>query len=275
VAVPPLACTVRDCGLLVERIDRRYVCARGHAYDLARRGYVNLLQPQDRRSLAAGDSAATVQARAEVLEAGVGRAAQRAIVERAVTLLDLPDAVVIDLGSGTGDLLIALSEARAITAIGIDLSAAAAEHASRRSPLVTWVVANADRRLPLLDRSVDLIVSLHGRRNPADCQRVLTASGRIIVAIPAADDLIELREAVQGQALERARGTDLATDYEPFFVVRDHFTVRDRVRLSGAALRALLRATYRGARASAASRVASLTTLDVTVASEVFVLAHP
>ena len=273
--IAPLACTVRDCGLLLERIDRRYVCARGHAYDLARRGYVNLLQPHDRRSLAAGDSAATVQARAEVLEAGVGRAVQHAIVERAATMLDMPDAVVIDLGSGTGDVLIALSEARAITAIGIDLSVAAAEHASRRSPLVTWVVANADRRLPLLDRSVDLIVSLHGRRNPADCQRVLTSAGRIIVAIPAADDLIELREAVQGQALERARGGDLATEYEPFFAVRDRFTVRDRIRLSGAALRAMLRATYRGARSSAASRVASLTTLEVTVASDVLVFARP
>ena len=273
--IAPLACTVRDCGLLLERIDRRYICARGHAYDLARRGYLNLLQPHDRRSLAAGDSAATVQARAEVLEAGVGRAVHHTIVERAATIVDVPDPVVIDLGSGTGDLLIALSEARAITAIGIDLSVAAAEHASRRSSVVTWLVANADRRLPLLDRSVDLIVSLHGRRNPEDCRRVLTSSGRIVVAIPAADDLIELREAVHGRALERARGGDLAAEYEPFFAVRDRFTVRDRIRLSEAALRALLRATYRGARASAARRVASLTTLEVTVASDVFVFARP
>ena len=42
----PLACTVRDCGLPLEKREREYVCEYGHTFDIARSGYVNLLQPQ-------------------------------------------------------------------------------------------------------------------------------------------------------------------------------------------------------------------------------------
>lgn len=49
--------------------------------------------------------------------------------------------------------------------------------------------------------------------------------------------------------------------------------VRESHRLEHRELVALLRATYRGARASAATRVESLTTLEVTFASDVLVLA--
>jgi len=55
-----LACSVRGCGLPLTRRDRALVCSAGHAFDIARSGYINLLQPQDRRSLVAGDSKTAV-----------------------------------------------------------------------------------------------------------------------------------------------------------------------------------------------------------------------
>jgi 23S rRNA (guanine745-N1)-methyltransferase len=271
---PPLACPVRGCGLLLERAGRRYACARDHSHDIARSGYVNLLQPPDRRSLAAGDPAEVVQARAALLAAGVGLAQQRAVAERAVSLLTGSDPVVVDLGSGTGDLLNAIASMRAVTTIGLDLSAAAAEHAARTRPDGCWVVANADRRLPVLDRSVDVVVSLHGRRNPVECHRILAADGHAIVAVPAADDLSELRAAVQGQAVARARDVELIAAHEPLFSLVDRATVRDRLVLDAATLRALLRTTYRGARTREAARAESLTTLEVTTASDLFVFAR-
>src|SRR5205823_563284 len=50
-----LLCTVRGCREPLRRDDRRYVCARGHSFDLAKSGYLNLLQAQDRRSASPGD----------------------------------------------------------------------------------------------------------------------------------------------------------------------------------------------------------------------------
>jgi 23S rRNA (guanine745-N1)-methyltransferase len=270
---PPLSCTVRDCGLLLERRGHVVVCARGHAYDLARSGYVNLLQPQDRKSRHAGDTAEAIEARARLLDAGVGRSLLDRFVDRAAGLLPA-GGVVVDLGSGAGDVLGELAPRVPCTAVGIDLSTAAAEYAARRFPGVTWVVANADRRLPILDRTADLILSLHGRRHPAECARVLTPTGHLLVAVPAADDLIELRTAVQGQGVERERRPALVTEHAQHFEVLDWFETRERQHVARDQIRDLLRGTYRATRRSATHAIETLGEMEVTLASTV-VLFRP
>ena len=263
---PPLSCTVRDCGLLLERRGDVLICARGHSYDIARRGYFNLLQPQDRKSLQAGDSREAIEARARLLGAGVGRAILDAVIDRAATLLPA-SGIVADLGSGAGELLGELSRRIEGIAVGIDLSTAAVEHAARRFPKVTWVVANADRRLPLLDRTVDLLLSMHGRRNPAECARILSGGGHLLVAVPAVDDLIELRMAVQGQRVERERSLPLFADHARHFEVVEQFGVCEHNHVNRDQIRDLLRGTYRGTRRSATQAIESLGELDVTVSS--------
>ena len=264
---------MRDCGLLIERRAGVLACARGHSYDVAKSGYINLLQPQDRRSPEAGDRREAIEARARLLSEHLGRAIVDAVAARVVAAVTpgAAGAVVVDLGSGAGELLATVADRATVTAIGIDLSAAAAEHAARRHPAMTWVVANADRRLPLLDRSVDVIVSVHGRRNPPECARVLTRAGWLIVAIPAADDLAELRAHVQGQAVHRQRADAVIAEHHGDFTLAEHVEVRERQHVGREGLRDLLRGTYRGARASAAERIATLESLDVTFASELLV----
>jgi len=74
-----LICPVRDCGEPLERRGRSLVCPRGHSFDLARSGYANLLQPQDRRSKRPGDAPEAVEARRRLLDAGYGEPLLRAI----------------------------------------------------------------------------------------------------------------------------------------------------------------------------------------------------
>lgn len=274
---PPLSCSVRACGLPLTLAGRTWACPRGHCFDLARTGYVNLLQPNDRRSLEAGDGRAAVEARARLLAAGVGRVLFHRFVEEAVGLLDRAGTgdppVVVELGSGSGDTLEAVAHRRAIIGVGIDLSTAAAAHAARRSPAVTWVVANADRRLPLLPASATVVLSQHARRNPAECARVLRPGGHLLVSVPAADDLIELREAVQGTGHRRQRHDTVVAEHAPFFVPIGQFEVRERATLGRDLLLDLLRGTYRGARASVGDRIATLERLTVTLASTGLILA--
>jgi 23S rRNA (guanine745-N1)-methyltransferase len=260
----PLACSVRGCGLPLARATATFACPRGHTYDVARSGYVNLLQPQDRRSREPGDAKEAVAARSRLLAAGVGRVLIDDVVRRAGARLSTPGETVVDLGSGSGDALGALAAACPVAAIGIDLSALAAEHAARRFPGVTWVVANADRRLPLVDDSIALVCSLHARRNPEECARVLRAGGHLILAVPAGDDLVELREAVSGRRVEREGSETVAAEHRRYFTLLARATVREHHTLGRDALLDLLRSTYRGRRASAAARVETLTTLDVT-----------
>ena len=265
-----LACSVRGCGLPLERLDRAFACPRGHSYDVARSGYVNLLQPQDRRSSAAGDSKAAVEARARLLAAGVGRTIVDDVVRRAAALDLAAGPAVVDVGSGSGGMLASLARERAITGIGIDLSTAAADHAARRFPHLTWVVANADRRLPLVDRSVNLVLSVHARRHPVECARVLARDGYLLVGVPARDDLLELRESVLGQRVERDRADAVLAEHEPLFMLIDRGTARERQRLDREPLLDLLRTTYRGGRTSATERIGALDSLEVTLATDLF-----
>src|SRR5688572_4684776 len=251
------------------RRDRMFICPAGHSYDVARSGYVNLLQPQDRRSAAAGDSREAIDARESLVSSGVGRTLINAITTR-IRSLDLDDEpVVVDLGCGSGDALAALTAPGISVGIGIDLSTPAIERASRRFPDPTWVVANADRRLPLLDRSVDVVVSLHARRNPPEVARVLHETGHLLVAVPAADDLMELRELVLGQRVERERGEVVLAEHDTLFELVERYVVRETQDLDRDALLSVLRGTYRGVRRRVADRVAALTRMTVTFASEI------
>jgi 23S rRNA (guanine745-N1)-methyltransferase len=187
--------------------------------------------------------------------------------------LDLPERpVIVDLGSGTGDALAAIGRRREILGIGIDLSVSALEHAARHFPDHLWIVANADRRLPLVDRSVDVILSVNGRRNPDEVARVLTTHGALVIALPAPDDLIELRTLVQGEGVQRERGDAVVVAHQSWFRVVERVLVRETLTLDRESLRHLLRSTYRGARLANADRIAAIERMDVTLASEVFVL---
>jgi 23S rRNA (guanine745-N1)-methyltransferase len=236
---------------------------------VARSGYVNLLQPQDRRSRRAGDSKESVAARIALLSAGIGLTILHETVAIAACLDSGRAPVVVDLGAGAGDLLGLLSTRSDVTGIGIDLSIDAAAHAAARFPSVTWVVANADRRLPLLDASVHLVVSTYGRRNSSECARVLSAGGHLLVSVPAPDDLHELRSVVEGPGVARHRETALIDELRAFRLV-ERTTLREHHQLERSSLVHLLHATYRGARRSEAAKVDTLGPMAVTLASVVF-----
>src|SRR5512141_2755706 len=68
-----LVCPVRGCRapLTLDRTGRIWACSKHHAFDRARSGYINLLQPQDRRSRKPGDSRETARARRRAADAGL------------------------------------------------------------------------------------------------------------------------------------------------------------------------------------------------------------
>ena len=65
-----LLCPVRGCHLSLVRDMRRVVCPRKHSFDIARSGYINLLQPQERRARNPGDTAETIAARRRLHDRG-------------------------------------------------------------------------------------------------------------------------------------------------------------------------------------------------------------
>ena len=125
-----LVCPVRGCGAPLSRSDRALACPRGHRFDLARSGYCNLLQPQDRRSRRPGDSAAAIQARRRLFDRGHGDWLLPHLLA-AFDALRLPatGAAVLDIGCGEGFYLGTLARERGLTALtahGLDIAAGAA-----------------------------------------------------------------------------------------------------------------------------------------------------
>ena len=162
-----LVCSVPACRapLAIDSAGRRALCPRGHSYDRAKSGYWNLLQPQDRRSSTPGDSKEAASARRLLADRGLDTPLFAALVPILGTLDTADHPAVLDVGCGEGAWLGYLSAQREVDAWGTDLSTPAIELAARRRPQATWVIANADRRLPFVDRSFDRITLLTVRRN--------------------------------------------------------------------------------------------------------------
>jgi 23S rRNA (guanine745-N1)-methyltransferase len=187
-----LLCPVRGCHLALIREERRLVCPRRHSFDIARSGYVNLLQPQQRRSRQPGDTPAAVAARRRLHDRGVTQPLLDGIAE---LLNASKQDVVLDAGSGDGFYLGTLARQAGFDAHGIDISIPAIDAAAKRFPECEWIVANADRFVPYADDSFSIVLSITARMNAAEFRRVLRDEGRLLIGIPAPDDLIELRGA--------------------------------------------------------------------------------
>lgn len=189
-----LVCPVRNCHNPLEREAKRLVCQDGHSFDVARSGYLNLLQPQERRSRDPGDSLAAVEARQRLHDRGVSAPLLDAIA--GITGASASD-VVLDAGCGDGFYLGSLARRIGFDAHGVDISAPAIRAAARRFPPAEgrfeWVVANADLRIPYADDSFSLVLSITARMNAAEFRRVLRKDGRLLVAIASPEDLAELR----------------------------------------------------------------------------------
>lgn len=259
-----LLCTVRDCRTALQRDARRWTCARGHSFDVARSGYVNLLQPQDKKSKIPGDTAEAAGARRRFYERGFAEPLVRAIVE-----LTPAARTLLDAGCGEGWHTAAF---RAEEAHGLDLSVPAIELAAKRWPHIGWVVANADRFVPYADASFDVVASITARLQPEEFRRVLREDGALLVAIAAPEDLIELREAVQGEAVARDRVQRTIAMFAPQFTLARHERVQHLAELDRDAIRDVLASSYRGIRTRERERLESLEAMKVTLARDLLLL---
>jgi 23S rRNA (guanine745-N1)-methyltransferase len=266
-----LLCPVRGCGTPLNPGERAWACPRGHSFDLAKSGYLNLLQPQDKRSKNPGDSKEAVAARRRVLAAGHD-APFLGDLKATIAALPLPEnSAVLDVGCGEGTHVAALASTFRAEAHGLDLSVPAIDLAARTHPGPAWVVANADRLLPYADGSFDLVLSLTARMNAPELRRVLASQGLLLVAVPAEDDLAELREAVLGEKVLRNRVDRTVASFAGHFELESHHAVRWVARLDEAGMRDVLASTYRGGRESQRGKVEGLGGGAVTMGRDVLV----
>jgi 23S rRNA (guanine745-N1)-methyltransferase len=168
-----------------------------------------------------------------------------------------PREIVLDAGCGDGFYLGTLARQTGFDAHGVDISIPAIDAAARRYPGCEWVVANADRRVPYADRSFSIVLSITARMNAAEFRRVLRDDGRLLVAIPAPDDLIELR----GKGRDRVART--VQTFAPHFTLVDRHRISTTADLDAAAVSDLLHSIYRPLRAQPAQAMRVTFSLDL------------
>ncbi|MBZ5634789.1 MAG: methyltransferase domain-containing protein [Acidobacteriia bacterium] len=210
---------------------------------MARSGYINLLQPQDKRSKHPGDTVAAVAARRRLHDRGVTGPLLHGIGE---IIAAGPNDIVLDAGCGDGFYLGSLARQIGFDAHGVDISIPAVDAAAKRYPpseRVEWLVANADRFLPYADRSFSIVLSITGRMNAGEFRRVLRDDGRLLVALAAPEDLIELR----GTGRDRVDRT--IETFAKDFALADRRRVTTAADLDAAAVQDVLLSIYRPMRA--------------------------
>lgn len=184
--MPTILCPL--CRLALDRQPSTWRCAQGHAFDVAREGYVNLLLVQNKSSPEPGDSAEMVQARREFLGANHYRPLREAVLS---LLAPLAPRSLLDTGCGEGYYTGAFT-ALTSDVIGVDIAKPAIRLAAKRDRDITWLVASG-AALPLADGAMDVVCNMFTQIHLAEMLRVLAPGGHILVVTPAADHLQSLR----------------------------------------------------------------------------------
>lgn len=163
-------------------------CGAGHAFDLARQGYVNLVTGT---RAPAGDDAAMVARRGSVLAAGHLDPLTDALVSLATA--EPVDGAVVETGAGTAHHLAAVIDALpGRVGIALDTSTPALRRAARAHPRIAAVGADAWSHWPVADACAGLVLAVFAPRDAGEVARVLAPGGRLLVTSPGPDHLTGL-----------------------------------------------------------------------------------
>ncbi|MEV8630740.1 putative RNA methyltransferase [Streptosporangium sp. NPDC051023] len=190
-----LICPV--CGGDLGLDERAVRCPSGHAFDVARQGYVSLLTGS--RAPGTADSAEMVAARDAFLGVGHFDPLAEAVAEACRTGAEgsrrTGAKVVADAGAGTGHYLArALDRLPDAVGIALDVSKHAVRRAARAHPRLGAVVADVWRPMPVRSDSVDVLLNVFAPRNGPEFARVLGDDGTLVVVTPTSQHLEPLVE---------------------------------------------------------------------------------
>lgn len=178
------------------RDERVLVCTDGHAFDVSREGYVNLMPAQDKRSREPGYNQELIASRHEFFATGGYR---QVADEMAGLVLDVAggrSARVLDAGCGEGYYLRVMAEHQpSLDLVGTDLSKPGVRTASRQHRSAAYAVANS-YHLPLPDASVEVIISHFSPIPIEEFARVLRPDGWLLLGSPGPDHLFSLKSLV-------------------------------------------------------------------------------
>lgn len=223
-------------GLALTQQGNSVLCAQGHCFDLDKRGAVNLLPVQFKKSKHPGDSKEMIAARGRVLDSG----AYAPIRDALSMLLRAQQSVLFDAGCGEGYYTAQLMrDGVGRRVIGMDISKDAIHAAAKRCKDTVWCVGT-NAHIPMMNASVDVVVCLFGFPVYDEFARIIRAGGVLVMGDPGPEHLIELRRALYDEVTEKERDDSVPTGFEAVTthsmrdtaMIADHDVMRDLIMMT-------------------------------------------
>lgn len=248
------------CGQPLQREEKSMLCPKGHRFDIARQGYVNLLTVQQKHSLSPGDTREQVLSRRAFLEAGFYTPISQALNQAALDYGAKGE--ILDVGCGEGYYSARLAQAIGAPLTGLDISKEAVRCAAAKYKSCTWLCATA-AHIPVQEASVGTLTSLFAITLPEEFHRVLRPDGVFFQVLAGEDHLLGLKSIVYDQLTHKQKNSSPAL---PGFQLVDSRPIRFSFRLEGEQVRSLFAMTphlYRIGKAGA-QRLAQTDSLEDT-----------
>jgi 23S rRNA (guanine745-N1)-methyltransferase len=205
------------CGDGLALDEKSVTCRRGHVFDLARQGYVNLLATAAKPD--AGDTSSMVIARENFLGAGHFAPLVHQVVETSERAMSSTGVgCVVDPGAGTAHYLAAVLD-RQPTRVGLalDVSKHAVRRAARAHPRAGAVVCDTWHSLPVRTDSAALVLNVFAPRNGAEFHRILGKDGALVVVVPTDRHLEELVSILGLVTVDEHKAARVHDQLDPYF----------------------------------------------------------
>jgi len=196
------------CGEKLKAGQSAYVCRNRHSFDIAAKGYVNLLLTKGHNPSRSGDDPMMIRSRSEFLDTGhYSPLADKAAETLAAALEGIREPFIIDSGCGEGYYTVKYAGRLPQASVcGIDISKSGISHAASRKKLagaanLSFAVASSFS-LPFRKGSADAVVSTFAPVTNDEYARVLKPSGKLIVISPTERHLFGLKELLYDDPYE-------------------------------------------------------------------------
>ncbi|GEN44397.1 putative RNA methyltransferase [Alkalibacillus haloalkaliphilus] len=206
--------------------DGKLTCPNRHMFDLAKQGYINMVQQSKKTQY----DQSLFEARQRLIQSGF----YRELILAIESLLQSRDTeFLLDAGCGEGSHLAQiLRGVEHQLGVGIDIAKEGIQTAAKAYESGQWIVSDL-ANTPFTDNAFDVILNILSPSNYQEFTRIMKDDGIVMKVVPGPEYLKELREQIfAGTNQEGYSNEETVARFKQFFDITDREKVYHEVTLT-------------------------------------------